>query len=108
MGPIQKGIDEEDMWTVNYLGFMHCCMEEGWLSDAENEKKKLSQSQIQQCLEVLQQLNADTDQIFEIPKEKRVELIMAAGLFSRPSKEEFKRRKRAAKKAEKQKSCNIF
>ena len=34
MGPIEKGIDEEDMWTINYLGFMHCCMEEGWLSDA--------------------------------------------------------------------------
>jgi len=69
----------------------------------KDEIEKLSQAQIQQCLDVLQKLNADTNQIFEIPKEKRVELIMAAGLFSRPTKEEFKRRKRAAKKVEKQK-----
>ena len=38
MGPIEKGIDEEDMWTINYLGCMHCCMEEGWLSDAKMRK----------------------------------------------------------------------
>ena len=43
MGPIEKGIDEEDMWTINYLGFMHCCMEEGWLSDAKMKKIQLAQ-----------------------------------------------------------------
>lgn len=70
---------------------------------SESEKEKLSQEQIDQCLAVLEQLNADTDQIFEIPKEKRVSLIMAAGLFSRPSREEFNRRKRSAQKVAKRK-----
>jgi NAD(P)-dependent dehydrogenase (short-subunit alcohol dehydrogenase family) len=61
---------------------------------------KLSVEQIELCLSVLQTLNGDTDQMFEMPKEKLVELTKAAGLFSRPLKEEFKRRKKAAKKLE--------
>lgn len=68
-----------------------------------NEEVKLTQEQIQQCLKVLETLNSDTNQIFEIPEEKRLALIMAAGLFSRPSREEFLRRKKDAKKAEKRK-----
>ena len=67
------------------------------------ENEKLNPELIDTCLKVLQQLNQDTDQIFDIPEEKRLELIMAAGLFSRPSREEFTRRKRAFKKAEKKK-----
>ncbi|MBL3659058.1 SDR family NAD(P)-dependent oxidoreductase [Fulvivirga sediminis] len=66
------------------------------------ETQKLSQEQIDQCLEVLQMLNSDTDQIFEIPEEKRRALIIAAGLFSRPSKEELANRKRSAKKIHRQ------
>ncbi|UII20255.1 hypothetical protein [Fulvivirga ligni] len=69
----------------------------------DEEVQKLSQEQIDQCLEVLQMLNKDTDQIFEIPEEKRRALIIAAGLFSRPSKEELAQRKRSAKKIHRQK-----
>ena len=65
----------------------------------EEEKIKITQDQIDKCLEVLQSLNSDTNQIFEIPKEKRVALIMAAGRFSGPEKEEFSRRKKSAKKS---------
>ena len=36
----------------------------------EEESVKISQEQIDKCLEVLEQLNSDTDQIFEIPKNK--------------------------------------
>ena len=68
----------------------------------ESETEKVSPEQINLCLEVLQKLNKDTDQIFEIPEEKRRALIMAAGLFSRPSREEFARRKRSAKKVQQQ------
>ncbi len=70
---------------------------------SEEEIEKVSQDQIDLCLEVLQKLNADTNQIFEIPKDKRLALIMAAGLFSRPHKEELGRRKRGAKKVNKKK-----
>ena len=63
----------------------------------------ISAAQIEQCISILETLNADTNRIFEIPKDKRLALIMAAGLFSRPSREEFLRRKKEAKKAEKRK-----
>ncbi len=64
---------------------------------------QLSAEQIEQCIQVLNTLNAETNRIFEIPKDKRLELIMAAGLLSRPSREEFLRRRKEAKKAEKRK-----
>lgn len=69
----------------------------------EEEADKLTQEQIDQCINILETLNSNTNQIFEIPEEKRLALIMAAGLFSRPSREEFLRRKKEAKKAEKRK-----
>ncbi len=75
------------------------------MSDFKDEGKSenITKEQIQQCLEVLQQLNKNTNKIFEIPEEKRIELIRAAGLFSRPNKEEFEIRKREAKKMFKRK-----
>lgn len=69
----------------------------------QSELEKLSEEQIAQCISVLETLNNDTNQIFDIPKDKRVALLMAAGLLSRPSREEFARRKKEAKKAEKRK-----
>jgi NAD(P)-dependent dehydrogenase (short-subunit alcohol dehydrogenase family) len=70
------------------------------MSEVESASERISEEQINQCLAVLQQLNADTNQIFDIPKEKRIALLMAAGLLSRPSREEFARRKRSAKKVQ--------
>lgn len=68
------------------------------------ESEKLSQQEIEQCLAVLQKLNRDTTQIFEIPKEQRIALIRAAGQFSRPDKEELSRRQKEAKKLHKKKA----
>lgn len=70
---------------------------------AKEESTKLSPEQIRQCIEVLESLNANTNQIFDIPKEERLALIIAAGTFSRPSKEELLKRKRGAKKVIKKK-----
>ena len=67
------------------------------------EENSLTEAQIDECIKLLQRLNSNTNQIFEIPREKRAALIMAAGLLSRPSREEFARRKKDAKKAEKRK-----
>jgi len=72
---------------------------------SEGEVETMSQEQIDQCISVLENLNANTNQIFEIPKEKRTALIKAAGLLSRPSREEFSRRKKDAKKAAKRKQA---
>jgi len=75
------------------------------MKEREEEKaaNKISQDQILECIAILKTLNADTNQIFEIPKEERLALIMAAGEFSRPSKEELLKRKRGAKKMMKRK-----
>ncbi len=69
----------------------------------EDKPIALSTEQIAECIAVLESLNADTNQIFDIPKEERLKLLMAAGLLSRPSREEFARRKKEAKKAQKRK-----
>jgi hypothetical protein len=64
--------------------------------------KKLS-NEIDSCISVLNQLLKDTDQLFDLPEEKRVALVKAAGLLSRPNKEEFEKRRKNAKKAAKRK-----
>ncbi|NQY66291.1 MAG: SDR family oxidoreductase [Flavobacteriales bacterium] len=73
----------------------------------EEEKKEptrlLTAEEIAECISILEALNADTDQIFEIPKSTRVELLKAAGKLSRPDRDEFSRRKKDAKKAQKRK-----
>ena len=71
---------------------------------SENSEE-LSLKEIEQCIAVLERLVVDTDQIFEIPKERRTALIMAAGKFSRPSRQEFARRKKDAKKTAKRKKA---
>lgn len=65
----------------------------------EEEDKELDQTDIDNCLAILESLLEDTDQLFDIPEEKRVALMKAAGLLSRPSREEFQRRRKSAKKA---------
>ena len=70
-----------------------------------NEKEQLSKEQIDLCISILETLNGDTNQIFEIPKDKRIELITQAGRLSRPQRDEFKRRKKDAKKVFKRKAA---
>lgn len=69
----------------------------------QGQNDKLTEDQIAQCISILNTLNEDSNQIFEIPKEKRIALIKAAGLLSRPSREEFAKRKKDAKRAIKRK-----
>ena len=63
----------------------------------------LRQEEIDRCILVLQELIEDTDQLFELPEEKRIALLKAAGLLSRPDRDEFERRKKDARKAAKRK-----
>lgn len=60
-------------------------------------KTAISSEEIDRCIAILAQLNTDTDQIFEIPKEQRTALIKAAGQFSKPDREELSRRKKDGK-----------
>jgi F0F1-type ATP synthase alpha subunit len=70
-----------------------------------NKKDQLSKDQIDQCISILEILNGDTNQIFEIPKDRRIELITQAGRLSRPQRDEFKKRKKDAKKVIKSKAA---
>ncbi len=69
----------------------------------EDVTNKVSQEQIETCISILQKLVEDTDQVFELPEEKRIALMTAAGLLTRPNRDEFSRRKKDAKKAVKRK-----
>ena len=63
----------------------------------------ISSDEIVKCFAILEQLVTDTDQILDIPKEKRTALLKVSGMLSRPSREEFSRRKKDGKKAAKRK-----
>ncbi|MCK5774624.1 MAG: SDR family oxidoreductase, partial [Bacteroidales bacterium] len=72
----------------------------------EDDKTKppLSQDQIDECIAILETLNGDPNQIFEIPVDRRIELIMQAGRLSRPERDAFKKSKKDAKKVAKRKA----
>src|SRR5690606_41413963 len=65
------------------------------------ENLQIDSEEIAKCITILEHLNNNTDQIFEIPKEQRTALIKASGQLSRPDRDEFSRRKKEAKKADK-------
>ncbi len=69
----------------------------------ENVLDKLSLKEIDQCIFLLEKLVENGHTVFELPEEKRVALLKAAGQLSRPAKNEFKQRKKDAAKAAKRK-----
>ncbi|WP_416441905.1 SDR family NAD(P)-dependent oxidoreductase [Leeuwenhoekiella sp. A16] len=69
------------------------------------EEKAITAEEIDKCIAVLEYLNSNTDEIFEISKEKRTALLKASGMLSRPHRDEFSRRKKDAKKAQKRKQA---
>ncbi len=70
---------------------------------SKSHPKQISSADIDKCISTIQELLEDTDKLFELPEEQRVELMKVSGLLSRPSKEEFARRRKDAKKAAKRK-----
>ena len=71
----------------------------------DKEKVQLSQEQIDQCIAILETLNNDANQISEIPKERRIELMIQAGRLSRPLKDEFKERSKNSRKIAKRRTA---
>ncbi|WP_430615667.1 SDR family oxidoreductase [Flavobacterium sp. JP2137] len=74
--------------------------------DETTATKAISAAEIDHCIALLTQLNTDTDQIFDIPKEQRTALIKAAGQFSRPDRDELARRKKDGRLVAKRKKEN--
>jgi NAD(P)-dependent dehydrogenase (short-subunit alcohol dehydrogenase family) len=73
------------------------------MENKEEIAEKLSQAEIDACISILEKLVGDTNQVFDLPEEKRIALMSAAGSLTRPSREEFSRRKKDSKKATKRK-----
>jgi NAD(P)-dependent dehydrogenase (short-subunit alcohol dehydrogenase family) len=73
------------------------------ITDGLENKNAITTQEIDRCIAVLAQLNSNTDQIFDIPKEQRTALIRAAGQFSRPDRDELSRRKKDGKAVAKRK-----
>ncbi|RAJ06152.1 SDR family NAD(P)-dependent oxidoreductase [Arenibacter echinorum] len=69
----------------------------------ENVVETISQEEIDQCIFLLNKLVGNGHKVFELPEDKRVALLKAAGQLSRPAKNEFKQRKKDAAKAAKRK-----
>lgn len=70
-----------------------------------NNAHEVTQLEIDSCIRVLEHLVSNTDDIFEIPKPQRTALLKASGMLSRPDRDEFSRRKKDAKKAQKRKQA---
>ncbi len=66
-------------------------------------KKPVLPEDADNCIEVLKNLLENPDQMAALPEEKRIALRMAAGKFSRPSKEEKLSRGRQVKKLNRKK-----
>ncbi|MBK5192936.1 MAG: SDR family oxidoreductase, partial [Flavobacteriaceae bacterium] len=66
-------------------------------------KSAITSEEIDRCIAVLAQLVEETEQIFDIPKDQRTELLKVTGMFSRPDRDEFSRRKKDGKKVAKRK-----
>lgn len=76
------------------------------MKDNITTAQAISSEEIEKCIALLTQLNTDTDQIFDIPKEQRTALIKAAGQFSRPDRDELTRRKKDGRLVAKRKKEN--
>ena len=68
-----------------------------------DHRENLSEDNIENCINTLNALLENTNEIFELPEEKRIALMKAAGKLSRPHKEEADKRRKDAKKAAKRK-----
>lgn len=69
----------------------------------EETEEKIEEKKIDLCISVLNELVENTNSLFDLPEEKRIALLKAAGFLSRPDKHEFERRKKDSKKAAKRK-----
>ncbi len=72
---------------------------------SNKELSQLTNEQITECINILQTLKDDTNQLYDLPEDTRVELLTLAGLLSRPNRDELTRRRKDYKKALKRKQA---
>ncbi|MBN2167516.1 MAG: SDR family oxidoreductase [Marinilabiliaceae bacterium] len=69
-----------------------------------SDKKKISslcKEDVEQCLSLLKSLVNDSSALVLVSEDKRIDLLKAAGMLARPSKEELSKRRKDLKKAKK-------
>lgn len=62
------------------------------------EKQRLTKEDLEACLKTLTSLLEDSESLVLLEEEKKIELIKAAGIFSRPSRDEIQKRRKDLKK----------
>ena len=67
----------------------------------QQNKKTLSIEELKACLNTLQGLVENSDHLLLLKKEERVALMQAAGMFSRPNRDELKKRRKNLNKEKK-------
>ena len=67
---------------------------------------KYSEKEIQECIILLKDLIADTQQLAFLTREQRIELITVTGQLSRPDRDEIRKRKKDCQRIKKQKVDN--
>lgn len=68
---------------------------------SEEKKKSLSKEELEACLATLQSLVEDSHALDLLGEEAKIELLKAAGMLSRPTKEELWKRRKDQKKKKK-------
>ncbi len=66
----------------------------------EGIETKNASEEIEKCISTLESLLKDSGQLADLPVERRIALLKAAGEISRPNRAEAKKRNKAAKKAQ--------
>lgn len=67
----------------------------------KKEKLEVNEQELQQCLQTLQKLVTDSVPLTLLSEDDRIALVTAAGIFSRPSRDELKKRRKDLNKAKK-------
>ncbi|PCJ58176.1 MAG: oxidoreductase [Planctomycetota bacterium] len=76
------------------------------MTDSNKNSKPLSAEELLQCLDVLRQLDGDSDSLSLLTDEQRIQLLTSAGRLARPDKGEIKKRSKARKKLAREKIAN--
>lgn len=71
----------------------------------QDNNQELSKEEIEKCISILETLVNDRSQLFALPEEKRIALMKASGMLSRPVREDFVRSKKDARRALKRKEA---
>ena len=72
------------------------------MKEEEKKKETLSSQDLKNCINVLEYLSQNGDQLVQLSEEQRVQLMKAAGEISRPDRIERKKRNKGVKLAKKQ------